>query len=112
MASILDELHWGAANARRLLPGCASADQDVEAHRVSEAMRKSFDQSVPLHEQLARGSKTVSTGRKHQHRIGPGKKAEKALKAAAIVNGMKKSKAARIKAKVRAYWAGEKEEHP
>lgn len=68
-------------------------------------MRKSFDQSVPLHEQISRITKT-QTGRKHQHRIGPGRKQPQKLSAMAL----KKQRA--FRAKVRAYWAGEVDEFP
>lgn len=68
-------------------------------------MRKIFDQSVPLAEQISRITK-VQTGRKHQHRIGPGRK--QSSKASAIQ--LKQDRARRQK--VRAYWSGELDEFP
>lgn len=77
-----------------------------------DAMRKSFDQSVPLHEQIARGSKTVSTGRKHQHRLGPGKKAEKVAKAAGHLTARLAKRRKRVAAMVHDYFTGKRDTHP
>jgi hypothetical protein len=67
-------------------------------------MRMSFDKSVPLHEQLKRIVKS-HTGRKHQHRVGPGKVRKQ-------VCAIQAKRLARYNRKVHAYWSGEAEEHP
>lgn len=69
-------------------------------------MRMTFDQSVPVHEQISRILK-CHTGRKHQHRKGPGKAQRDPYLAAA-----KHRRQARWLSKARAYWSGQSEEHP
>jgi hypothetical protein len=68
-------------------------------------MRQSFDQNVPLAEQIKRIIKSA-TGRKHQHRIGPGRKRQKQP------NPKLLAKKRKLKKRVRAYWKGETNEHP
>lgn len=67
-------------------------------------MRFDFDSSVLPAEALARRNK-ISTGRKHMHRIGPGRRQKPKP------SGPTKEQRAYAKA-VRAYWSGESDEHP
>jgi hypothetical protein len=61
-----------------------------------------FDSSVPLADQVRRIIK-VKTGRKHQHRIGPGKKR---VRVSSINPKAKQRK------RIAAYWRGELDEFP
>lgn len=65
-------------------------------------MRMTFDSSVPLADQIRRIIK-VKTGRKHQHRIGPGRKQVRASKI---------DPKAKQRKLVAAYWRGELDEFP
>jgi hypothetical protein len=70
-----------------------------------------FDRTVPIQDQISRRIKT-KTGRKHRHAKGPGRvAAEKRAKAMQACK-VKQAKRGRYLKRVRAYWAGEIDEHP
>ncbi len=74
-------------------------------------MRQTFPQHMPWHDQLLR-IPTCHTGRKHQHRIGPGKLKQRQVSAMNHKNMMKRKMASKYSAKVRAYWLGLRDSHP
>lgn len=69
-------------------------------------MRMTFDQDIPVDEQLKRATGRKKKGRKHNHCIGPTRK-----KAPGKDIFSKKS-FAKYKKEVRAYWDGERDTHP
>lgn len=68
-------------------------------------MHQTFDRDVPLEEQVRRAGIKAHTGRKHQHRIGPGKPRKRP-------NPGVLGRVRKVKARVRAYWRGESDEYP
>lgn len=74
-------------------------------------MRLTFDKSVPLHVQISRIVK-CHTGRKHQHRKGPGRSASDQRSANKQRQLLALAKQKRFSRLARAYWTGQTEEHP
>jgi hypothetical protein len=68
-------------------------------------MRQDFDASVSQADALKRIPK-VCTGRKHQHRLGPGRVKKKAVDPHAFARVKK------LRARTAAYWRGETDECP
>jgi len=81
------------------------------AELVGPTMRLDFDKGTPLAEQFTRAGNRKKVGRKHDKRIGP-------THHGARVDGQRMFRAqldarwAKVKQKIRAYWRGERDEHP
>ena len=74
-------------------------------------MRLTFSQDTPLHEQIKRIVKS-HTGRKHQHRKGPGKLSEEQRRRREHNAKAAKARRKKFLRSARAYWRGESDEHP
>ena len=74
-------------------------------------MRMTFDRSVPVHIQISRIVKS-HTGRKHQHRKGPGRVSAERRAANKQRQLLARAKQKRFSKLARAYWSGESDVHP
>jgi hypothetical protein len=75
-------------------------------------MHQDFDHSVPVHEQLLKISAAKQPGHKHQHRLGPSRRARKAANRRAFEQQARAREGAKRSALIRAYWAGQVDEFP
>lgn len=75
-------------------------------------MKRNFDSSVSREEQLQRVAADKQPGRKHQKRMGPGKKANKQSNAARNSAKLASGKAKLHREKVAAYFAGKLDKYP
>lgn len=73
-------------------------------------MRQSFDKKVPVIEQRMRVAGAKQVGRKHNHVRSHDK--ERTLEEGKRRAAHRRMTFAKFKAKVRAYWRGEREEYP
>lgn len=74
-------------------------------------MRQTFGSDVPLADQIKRITK-VCTGRKHQHRPSSRQVIKRLRASHRATAGKQRKRRTLFLQKVRAYWRGERDEHP
>lgn len=74
-------------------------------------MRMTFDSKTPRWVALKRIVK-CHTGHKHRHRIGPGRASNEERERRKRLGKLQQARRGKYLEKVRAYWAGERDEHP
>lgn len=75
-------------------------------------MRMTFDAKTPLLEQQMRAAGRKKVGRKHNHKIGPGKTALAAQRKRKFAATKRAIRWKRFQDAVRAYWLGERDTYP